>query len=141
MKNIAFILLLFSAFAFSQSQIPAEVRTFNYPEGKNSKLMMNKTDWFIAFIPMLKVEITNAVKADNGFSFTALQTIDNSDEFVSSDITYQFLEKSYSVSAHNFRLYNSITLENRPLDSSKETEILEIVRGTFFDYWQEVLTE
>lgn len=127
--------------AFGQNKIPAEIKTFTYSEGKDSKSMMNKTDWFIAFIPILNIEITNSVKVDNGFVFTTLQPTENSEEFISSDITYQFLEKSYSVNAQNFRLHNSATQENRPLNPSKESQLLEIVRGTFFDYWQEVLTE
>lgn len=141
MKILLFLSLLISALAFGQNKIPAEVKTFTYSEGKDSKSMMNKTDWFIAFIPMLNVEITNSVKADNGFVFTALQPTENSEEFISSDITYQFLEKSYSVNAQNFRLHSSTTKESRPLNQSKESQLLEIVRGTFFDYWQEVLTE
>ena len=102
---------------------------------------MNKTEWFIALIPMMDINITNNVKADNGFVFTALQPTDNSEEFVSSDVTYQFLEKSYSASAQNFQVYNSVSKSFRPLDLQKDAEYLTFVRETFFNYWQESLKE
>lgn len=128
---------------FSQKQetIPAEEKNYTYSKGETAKSLMNKTDWFIVFIPMLNIDIRNSVKADNGFVFTALQPIDNSEEFVSSDITYQFLEKSYSASAQNFQVNNSVSKSFRPLDLQKDAEYLTFVRETFFNYWQETLKE
>ena len=143
MKKLTFLFLLISALAFGQKQetIPAEVQTFSYSEGETSKSLMNKTDWFIALIPMMDINITNNVKADNGFVFTALQPTDNSEEFVSSDVTYQFLEKSYSASAQNFQVYNSVTKSFRPLDLKKDVDYLAFVRETFFNYWKKTLKE
>lgn len=143
MKKLTFLFLLISALAFGQKQeaIPAEVQTFSYSEGETSKSLMNKTEWFIALIPMMDINITNNVKADNGFVFTALQPTDNSEEFVSSDVTYQFLEKSYSASAQNFQVYHSVTKSFRPLDLKKDVDYLAFVRETFFNYWKETLKE
>lgn len=143
MKILLFLSLLISTLAFGQTKdkIPAEVKTFTYSTGETAKSLMNKTDWFIAFIPMLQIDITNNIKVDNGFVFTALQPTDNSEEFVSSDVTYQFLDKSYSVSVQNFQVYNSGTKSFRPLDLKKDEAFLNVVRETFFNYWQETLKE
>lgn len=84
----------------------------------------------------MDIDIINNVKADNGFAFTALQPTDNSEEFVSSDVTYQFLDKSYSASAQNFQVYNSVTKSFCPLDLKKDVDYVSFVRETFFNYWQ-----
>ena len=141
MKKLIFLFLLLSTLVFGQKQekIAAEVKTFTYSESETAKSLMNKTDWFIAFIPMVDIDITNRVEADNGFVFTALQPTDNSEEFVSSDVTYQFLDTSYSVSVQNFQVYHSVTKSFRPLDLKKDAAYLEIVKETFVKYWQEIL--
>lgn len=143
MKKVTILFLLFSVLIFSQKQttIPTETKTFTYSKDETAKSLMNKTDWFIAFIPMMDIDITNKVKADNGFVFTALQPTDDSEQFVSSDITYQFLDKSYSAKAQNFQVYNSVTKTFRPLDLTKNETYLKFVRETFFNYWQETLQE
>ena len=114
--------ILISCFCFGQIRTDtiSETRTYQYSQNENAELVKMKTEFYLSKIQRDKVYIKKISISDDTFYMEFLIPTEKTNETIGCNVTYMFLENSYTSFITNPFIYNDktkkITLINIDLD-------------------------